>query len=106
LWFQEELNCPAWKFDFLRLHHQIWSGQKKGATDMTMTSDDVISILGPVDETLVAEVIATGATQTELAEALAWANNDEALIGEGRPLPTGRTAALVDLLVTEEEELE
>lgn len=73
---------------------------------MTMTSDDVISILGPVDETLVAEVTATGATQAELAEALAWANNDEALIGEGRPLPTGRTAALVDLLVTEEEELE
>lgn len=73
---------------------------------MTMTSDDVIAVLGPVDETLVAEVIATGATQAELAEALAWANNDEALIGEGRPLPTGKTAALVDLLVSEEEELE
>ena len=73
---------------------------------MTMTSDDVIAILGPVDETLVAEVIATGATQVELAEALAWANNDEALIGEGRPLPTGKTAALVDLLISDEEELE
>jgi len=73
---------------------------------MTMTSDDVIAVLGPVDETLVAEVIATGATQVELAEALAWASNDEALIGEGRPLPTGMTAALVDLLVSEEEEME
>jgi hypothetical protein len=46
---------------------------------------------------------ASGATQAELAEALAWANNDEALIGEGHPLPTDKTPALVDLLVLEEE---
>jgi hypothetical protein len=69
-----------------------------------MTADDVIAVLGPADETLVAEVIATGATKTELAEAFAWANNDEALMGEGRRLPTGRVAALVDLLSAEEEE--
>lgn len=71
---------------------------------MTMTSDDVIAVLGPVDETLVAEVIATGATQAELAEAFAWASNDEVLLGEGRPLPTGRVAVLVDLLSADEEE--
>jgi len=73
---------------------------------MRMTCDDVIAILGPVDETLVAEVVATGAMQAELAEAFAWANNDEALISEGRPLPGGRTAALIDLLVSEDEELD
>lgn len=71
---------------------------------MIMTSDDVITILGPVDETLVADVIATGATQAELSEAFAWVNNDEALIGEGRHLPAGRVAALVDLLTADEEE--
>lgn len=71
---------------------------------MIMTADDVIAVLGPADETLVAEVIATGATKAELAEAFAWANNDEALMGEGRRLPTGRVAALVDLLSAEEEE--
>jgi hypothetical protein len=69
-----------------------------------MTSGDVIAVLGPADQTLVAEVIATGATQAELAEAFAWANNDEALLGEGRRLPTGRVAALVDLLSADEEE--
>lgn len=73
---------------------------------MTMTSEEVIAILGPVDETLVAEVIATGATQAELAEAFAWANNDEALMSEGRRLATGRAAALVDLLVSDEDEPE
>ncbi|MBX4928184.1 hypothetical protein [Rhizobium binae] len=71
---------------------------------MTMTSDDVIAVLGPADETLVAEVIATGATQAELAEAFAWVNNDEALMSEGRHLPSGRVAALVDLLRSDEEE--
>lgn len=71
---------------------------------MTMTSDDVIAILGPVDNTLVADIIATGATQAELAEAFAWANNDEALMGEGRRLATGRVAALIELLTSDEEE--
>ena len=73
---------------------------------MPMTSEDVIAILGPVDKTLVAEVIATGATHAELAEAFAWTNNDEAVIGEGRHLPTGRTAALVDLLISDDDEPE
>ncbi|MBX4869481.1 MULTISPECIES: hypothetical protein [Rhizobium] len=71
---------------------------------MTMTSAEVVAVLGPADKTLVAEIIATGATQAELAEAFAWANNDEALMGEGRHLPTGRVAALVDLLRFDEEE--
>ncbi|CAN7729356.1 MULTISPECIES: hypothetical protein [Neorhizobium] len=71
---------------------------------MTMTSEDVIAVLGPVDRTLVTEVIATGATQAELAEAWAWISNDEALMGEGRHLPIGRVAVLVDLLAADEEE--
>lgn len=71
---------------------------------MTMTSDDVIAILGPVDNTLVADVIATGATQAELAEAFAWVNNDEAFMGEGRRLATGRVAVLIELLNSDKEE--
>ncbi len=71
---------------------------------MTMTSGDVIAVLGPIDETMVAEIVATGATKAELTEAFAWANNDEALISEGRHLPAGRVAALVELLTSNEEE--
>ena len=73
---------------------------------MPMTSSDVIAILGPADETLVADIVASGATQAELAEAFAWANNDEALMGEGRRLPTGTVALLIDLLDAEEEQPE
>ncbi|MBB3917327.1 hypothetical protein [Rhizobium fabae] len=39
----------------------------------------------------------------ELAEAFAWASNDEALMGEGRRLPTGKVAALVELLSADDE---
>ena len=70
---------------------------------MPMTSDDVIAILGPSDETLIADIIASGATRAELAEAFAWANNDEALMGEGRPLPKGTVALLIDLLDVEDD---
>lgn len=75
---------------------------------MTLTSQDVTSVLGPVDETLIAEIVATGATPTELSEAWAWAwvNSDEALIGEGRHLPAGTVATLVDLLSADDEEWE
>ncbi len=71
---------------------------------MTMTSQDVIAVLGPVDRALIAEIIATGAEAEELAEAWAWVNSDEALIGEGRRLPNGKVAELVDLLSEDEEE--
>ena len=61
-------------------------------------------ILGPVDEAIAAEVLAIGATREELAQAWAWVNSDEAMIGEGRHLPDGRVAVLVDLLTPEPDE--
>ena len=71
---------------------------------MTMlTRKDVIAVLGPVDDDLILEIIGTGATQTELAEAYTWLRSDEALMNEGRPLPSGRVGALVDILQTSEE---
>ncbi|WP_173931177.1 hypothetical protein [Chelativorans sp. Marseille-P2723] len=63
-----------------------------------LTREGVQRILGPVDNTLLAEIAATGANERELAEAHAWLVNDDALVNEFRPLPTGRIAELVDLL--------
>ncbi|RUX98106.1 MULTISPECIES: hypothetical protein [unclassified Mesorhizobium] len=71
---------------------------------MPLTREEVILVLGPSDETLVAEIIATGASLEELREAWAWLNEDEALMGEGRRLPGTRVASLIDLLDTEDEE--
>lgn len=71
---------------------------------MAMTREDVVSVLGPSDETLIAEITATGASLEELREAWAWLNGDEALMSEGRPLPGTRVAAIIDLLEPPEDE--
>jgi hypothetical protein len=46
----------------------------------------------------IAEIIGTGATVDELAEAQAWIANDEPLLNAGKPLATGRVRELVDIL--------
>jgi hypothetical protein len=71
-----------------------------------LTRADVIAALGSVDDLVVAEIIAMGATAEELAEAQAWAAAEEALLNEGRPFPTGRVGQLVGILDKIEEEAE
>ena len=70
---------------------------------MTMTRQDVLSVLGPVDDVTIAEIIASGASIEELREAWAWAFGDEALMSQGRPLPGTRVAALIDLIESDDE---
>lgn len=71
---------------------------------MSMTREEIVSVLGPTDETLVANILSTGASFEELREAWAWLNGDEALMGEGRPLPGTRVAELIDLLDADEDD--
>lgn len=71
---------------------------------MSMTQEEIVSVLGPTDETLVADILSTGASFEELREAWAWLNGDEALMGEGRPLPGPRVAELIDLLDADEDD--
>jgi hypothetical protein len=74
----------------------------------SLTRKDIAALFGDLDDVVVADVIATGATAEELAEAHAWLANDEPLLNAGRPLPGGRVARLVDILaaISEEEESE
>ncbi|MER8370104.1 MULTISPECIES: hypothetical protein [unclassified Mesorhizobium] len=69
-----------------------------------MTRDEIISVLGPVDDAVIADIAATDGTVQELREALAWIAADEALVNEGRPLPTARVAMLIELLQGPDEE--
>ena len=72
----------------------------------SLTGKDIAALFGDLDDVVVADIIATGATAEELAEAHAWLANDEPLLNAGRPLPGGRVARLVDILavISEEEE--
>ena len=70
----------------------------------TLTRKDVTAMLGELDDDIVTEIIATGATPEELAEAHAWLANDEPLMNAGRPLPSGRVARVVDIVAAISEE--
>jgi hypothetical protein len=63
-----------------------------------VTRDDVVKAVGPIDDVTIAEIIGTGATVEELAEAQAWIVNDEPLMNAGKPLPSGRVGELVEIL--------
>ena len=63
-----------------------------------ITRDDVIKAIGAAVDVTIAQIIATGATVEELAEAQAWLANDEPMMNSGRPLATGRVRELVDIL--------
>ena len=63
-----------------------------------VTRDDIIKVVARADDMVIAEIIGTGATVDELAEAQAWIANDEPLLNAGRPLATGRVRQLVDIL--------
>jgi hypothetical protein len=72
-----------------------------------LTKEAIARVLGPVDDALAAELVATGATEEELREAHAWVSNDEPLVNDLRPFPKDRLAAVIEILETlgEPEEL-
>jgi len=71
-----------------------------------LTRDDVIAVLGRLDDVTIAEIIVIGASREELAEASAWLANDEPLMQIGRPRASGRLARLVEILASRQEDEE
>jgi hypothetical protein len=63
-----------------------------------LSRDDVIKTISGADDVTIAEIIGTGATIEELAEAQAWLANDEPMMNDLRPLAHGRVRELVDIL--------
>ena len=69
-----------------------------------LSRDDVVKAVDRADEVTIAQIIGTGATVEELAEAQAWLANDEPMMNDLRPLAQGRVRELVDILSELEEE--
>jgi len=61
-------------------------------------------MLGPLDDVTIAQIIATGASTEELAQAHAWLTNNEPLMNAGKPLPSGRVGELVGIVAAIEDE--
>jgi len=69
-----------------------------------LTRNDIVALLKPAEDTVVVQILATGATKEEFAEAYAWMQNDEALINAGRHLPSGRVGKIIDILKAVEDD--
>ena len=67
---------------------------------MTLTPEDIGAVLGPTDETLVNDLIQTGATREELAEAWALHNPVKAL-----EVPERHHFNVVDALIEDDQPL-
>jgi hypothetical protein len=86
-------------FEALALPPAAGGRQVIGTDTMSrVTRDEIIRVVGQADDVTVAEIIGTGATAEELAEAQAWAVNDDPLLNAGKKLPTGRVRELIDIL--------
>lgn len=63
-----------------------------------LTYDDVSTALGTTDDRLIADILATGATAEEFAQARVWLENDEAPINAGEALASGPAAQIIGLI--------
>jgi len=63
-----------------------------------LSRSEIIAMLGRIDDAAVADIIATGASPEELAQARAWCANDEPLMNMGKPLAGGRVGRLIEII--------
>ena len=70
-----------------------------------MTREEIAHVVGPaVDDSVILEIIATGASKVELEEAVAWLMADDAMTRDARPQPNGVVAELCEILSRSEVE--
>ncbi len=69
-----------------------------------LTRQQVIDIVGRLDDMKMALIIATGATPAELMEARTWLHSDDYLGGDLGRSQAGRVGRLVELLKGDEGE--
>lgn len=69
-----------------------------------LTRAEPRTLIGPADDATLTEILDLGAGRPELAEVGAWADNDEAMLDEGRSPPSGTVLRLVELLKTRDGE--
>jgi hypothetical protein len=64
-----------------------------------MTREDVTHIVGPaMDDSVILEILGTGASKEELEEASAWLSADDAMTRSAHHRPHGVVAELCEIL--------
>lgn len=62
------------------------------------TAADIIDIIGPQDDFVVARIVATGATVSDVAAAHSWMNADDVMGEAGLHPNSGRVAQVYQIL--------
>ncbi|MCB5175902.1 MULTISPECIES: hypothetical protein [Microvirga] len=70
-----------------------------------LTRREVEALIGATEDGTVAEILRLDPSPAEIAEAQAWVENEEAMLNEGRSIPSGRVGRLIEILNLREEEL-
>ena len=78
----------------------------KTSEEKPAAASDVRRILGTVEDDLVTEVLATGATADEIFEAYEWVSSEDRLGTDLDRTKRGRVAAVYDILVRDAEEMD
>ena len=73
-------------------------------TNTAITKQDVSRICGDLTDLKIAELMASGASISELEKASAWVSNQENL-GDDRIIPEGQIGALCEILIADDEDL-
>jgi hypothetical protein len=68
----------------------------------SLTRDQVVQVVGNLEDDRIVEILATGANLEQLTEAFAWLTEDEYLGKQLRHPPAGVVAQLVDILEADE----
>jgi hypothetical protein len=67
------------------------------------TASDVVQIVGPIDDKVIARVIATGATAEEVTEAHTWLSSQDYFRRAAHDAAQGRIARVYHLLDAERQ---
>jgi hypothetical protein len=68
------------------------------------TASEIVAICGHLDDQIIAEIVATGATAAEVLEAFTWCNADDQIGTELQHGRQGAVGAVYDILMREEPE--
>jgi len=63
-----------------------------------LTYDQVSAALHTADDRLIADIMATGASAEEFAQARLWLENDEAPMNAGEAMASGPVAQIIELI--------
>lgn len=66
------------------------------------TASEIVAIVGHLDDSVIARILATGTTPAEVLEAFTWTHADDQLGRELLRRPHGAAGSVFDILMREE----